>query len=120
MRRQNLMRFIFAATAATFVLLSGAGCKSNQSPSTPPTSGGQNFTGSVSQDHSHTVTIQRTEVESPPAAGISRQTSSSQAHTHTFTMTQAQLQAVKDGQTIRITDSLVSGHTHEYQIQKWF
>jgi len=54
------------------------------------------------------------------SCGITRQTSSFDYHTHTFTMTQSQLQAVKDGQSIKITDSMVSGHTHDYQIQKWF
>ena len=63
------------------------------------------------------MNIQRTEVETPPST---RQTSSSDGHTHTFTMTQSQLQAVKGGQSIKITDSMVSGHTHDFQIQKWF
>jgi len=37
-----------------------------------------------------------------------------------FSMTQQQLQSVKDGQTVAITDSLVSNHSHQYQISKWF
>jgi hypothetical protein len=35
-------------------------------------------------------------------------------------MTQAELQAVNGGTTVTITDSVVSGHSHSYQIQKWF
>ncbi len=121
MRRQNSARFISTASIAAFLLLlSGVGCKSNEQPLPPATGGAQNFIGSVSQNHSHTVSIQRTEVENPPSGGITRQTSSFDYHTHTFTMTQSQLQAVKDGQSIKITDSMVSGHTHDYQIQKWF
>ena len=35
-------------------------------------------------------------------------------------MTQQQLQSVNNGQSVTITDSQVSGHTHNYTITKWF
>jgi len=35
-------------------------------------------------------------------------------------MTQAELQSVNGGSTIMVTDSIVSGHSHTYEIKKWF
>jgi hypothetical protein len=117
MTRKEFLKFVPAAAVGGALVLTFANCKSNESTQLPDS---KSFVGSTSQSHTHTVTIQRNDVESPPAAGISRSTSTSSGHTHTFTMTQEQLQAVNSGGTVTVTDSLVDGHTHNYVIQKWF
>jgi hypothetical protein len=35
-------------------------------------------------------------------------------------MTQAELQSVNSGNTVTITTSVVSGHSHTFDIKKWF
>jgi len=81
---------------------------------------GRDLSSSNVQGHSHSVTLQRSEVENPPGGGISRETSSNSGHSHTFAMTQAELQSVNGGTAVTVTDSSVQGHSHTYQIQKWF
>ncbi len=71
-------------------------------------------------NHTHTITIQKTEVDAPPANGINRQTSSGSGHTHSFVMTQAQLQDVLAGTPVVITSGDTSAHTHNFTISKWY
>ncbi|MEW5900548.1 MAG: hypothetical protein AB1715_03695 [Acidobacteriota bacterium] len=117
MKRREFLKSVLGGTVGAVAVLATVRCQSNEAPDMP---GSRTFTGSSSQGHTHTVTIQRSEVENPPVGGISRSTSSSSGHSHTFAMTQAQLQSVNAGNTVPVTDSLVSGHTHDYVIQKWF
>jgi hypothetical protein len=77
------------------------------------------FTSSSDQGHNHTITIQKTEIQAPPAGGISRQTSAN-GHTHTFTMTEAELTNVKNGTPVVVTTSDSGGHSHNFTIQKWY
>jgi len=69
------------------------------------------------------VTLQRSEVETPPAAGIAKTTTSNSAHTHSFDMTQAELTTVNGGGSVTVTsgNSDIGGaHTHSFTITKWF
>jgi hypothetical protein len=96
-------------------------CSSTTSPSNAPTN--KTFTSSVDNSHSHTVTIENAEVQSPLPAGISKTTSSVSGHTHSLTITQAQLTTVNGGGSVTITtgSSDVGGtHTHTFTITKWF
>ena len=78
------------------------------------------FTSTSDTGHTHTITIQRSEVQTPAASGISRQTSSSSAHTHVFAMTQAELQTVLGGGSVVVTTAVADAHTHSFTITKWF
>ncbi|OGD24395.1 MAG: hypothetical protein A2Y69_15080 [Candidatus Aminicenantes bacterium RBG_13_59_9] len=118
MTRKEFLRFSIAGIAAGSALSLWPGCSSSEQ-TTPPPAGGT-FSSSNVQGHSHSVTLQRSEVENPPSDGISRETSSNSGHSHTFAMTQAELQSVNGGTTVTVTDSSVQAHSHTYQIQKWF
>ncbi len=118
MTRKEFLKFSIAGITAGGVLALWPGCNSSEQTTPPPTGG--TFSGSTAQGHTHSVTLQRAEVENPPSEGISRETSSNSAHTHTFAMTQAELQSVNGGTTVTVTDSIVQAHSHTYQIQKWF
>lgn len=98
---------------------SGSNSKSPTGPSTPDTTS-HVFTSSLVASHMHTITLAKTEVETPPAAGISRETSSTGGHTRTFTMSAAQLTSVKGGGTETITTSVVNSHSHTFTITKWY
>jgi len=118
MTRKEFLKLSLTGMATGAALSFWSSCSSNGG-TTPPPAGGT-FTGSTVQGHSHTVTLTQSEVQSPPSGGISRATSSSQGHSHTFAMTQAELQSVNGGSTIMVTDSIVLGHSHTYEIKKWF
>jgi hypothetical protein len=105
-----------AGLGGALLLLAHPGCKN---ATTPTDLSSKTFTSSSSQGHTHTITIQKTEVESPPTGGISRQTSAN-GHTHTFTMNEAQLASVKNGTSVTVTTSDTNGHTHDFTIQKWY
>lgn len=119
MNRKLFLKWSLAGLAAFAVLALWPGCGGSSSSTPPPTTGGT-FTSSNVQSHTHTVTLNQSEVESPPGAGISRQTSTSVYHSHLFVMTQAELQSVNSGNTVTITTSVVSGHSHTFDIKKWF
>lgn len=126
MTRKEFLGTLASGVVSGFLIMLGTGCSSDSptSPDTPSDGAGGNdqesFTSTVAQGHSHTVTINRSEVENPPSEGITKTTSSGGGHTHSFSMTQQQLTDVNNGQTVTVTDSSVSGHTHDYEISKWF
>ena len=118
MTRKEFITTSMGGLFGSLLLFLGFGCSSSESPEMPGNE--QSFTSSSTQNHTHTVTLQQSEVENPPQGGIARNTSSSAGHSHSFSMTQQQLQNVNSGQTVTVTDSTVSGHNHQYQISKWF
>jgi len=120
MTRKYFLKMSSIGFFAGLIYLSKVGCQGT--PTTPdiPDIDQRAFTSSIDQGHSHTVNISKSEIENPPAGGISRLTSSSDGHTHTFSMTQAELQSVTSGNTVEVSDSVVNSHSHTYQITKWF
>jgi hypothetical protein len=115
--------FAVAVGAAFLALLAGGitGCGSSTSSQPPGTT--HSFTSTMVNSHTHTVTIDKADVQTPPAAGISETTSSASGHTHSFDMTQAQLTTVMGGGSVTITSgsSATTGvHTHDFTVTKWF
>jgi len=113
MQRREFLHFAAGATVLLGVV--HAACKN--SPTIPTNA--KMFTSSSEQGHAHTITIEKTEIESPPAGGISRQTSAN-GHTHTFTMTAVELTDVKNGTAVGVTTADSNGHSHNFTIQKWY
>ena len=117
-------RFLAVIAGPAFLALLALGfssCSGSTSPTTPGTS--RTFVSTSNNSHTHSVTLNRTEVENPPAAGVSKTTSSDSAHTHSFVMTQAELTAVNGGGSVTVTtgNSDVGGaHTHNVTVTKWF
>ena len=124
MTRKDFLLTGFGGLAGILMSLGLTKCSSNSSTPTGPTQPtDKTFTSSSNNGHTHTFTVQKTSVQTPPAAGISGDTSSSCGHTHTFAMTQAQLQSVMNGGSVDITTGVSSvggDHTHGFTITKWF
>jgi len=121
MTRKDFLRAGIGSLAT--VLVSAGLMKCGSSPTGPSSMTSRTFTSTSDNGHSHTFTIQNTDVQSPPAAGISGNTSSSGGHSHSFAMTQAQLQSVMGGASVVITSGVSSvggNHTHNFTIIKWF
>ncbi|HSA97236.1 MAG TPA: hypothetical protein VLJ16_14365 [Acidobacteriota bacterium] len=115
-------RFLIGICALAFIAFGISGCSSS---TTPGGGGGTThmFTSTSVNAHTHTVTIDRADVTTPPAAGITESTSSSAGHSHSFAMTQAQLTTVNGGTAVNITtgsSSVTGAHTHDISISKWF
>ncbi len=116
-----------AAGLAAFVLgaVSIWGCQGSTTPTSPM--GEKIFTSSTDANHSHTVTLARTDIESPGSGGISTTTgssSSSGGHSHSFVMPRDRLVAVNEGSTVMIVTGPADGgygvHTHTFTIKIWF
>lgn len=123
MSMRRVLAVLSGAALLALLVFGVTGCGDS---TTPPNGGGttsRSFTSTSSNAHTHGVTIQRTEVENAPAAGITKTTTSNSAHTHSFAMTQAELQTVNGGTGVTVTsgNSPTGGdHTHNFTITKWF
>ncbi len=76
------------------------------------------FTSSVESGHSHTAQLQITEITSPPAGGLVRDTSVTSGHLHTVELTQADLSSIDAGSTVTKTTSVVANHSHTFEFKK--
>ncbi len=115
MTRRGFVRFALLGGAAV-IAAAGAACYGSGS-SSPDT---QVFTSSLVNDHTHVVTMSKSEIQSPPAAGITLTTSANQNHTHTLAMTRDELTTVNGGTTVSVLTSTDQGHNHSFMISKWF
>jgi hypothetical protein len=74
--------------------------------------------------HTHTVVINKADIDNPPTAGITLTTSSVSYHSHSFVMTRDQLLAVGSGTTVTVDSGSADGgagaHMHSFGIQKWY
>jgi hypothetical protein len=130
MTRKEFLQTGFGGLAG--VLATAALIKCGNSGPTGTSNASQTFASTSANNHSHTLTVQKTDVESPPAAGISGITSSASAssgyssvpHTHTYALTQGQLQSVMGGGSVVITSGITAdatgNHSHDFTITKWF
>jgi hypothetical protein len=72
------------------------------------------YTSSNVGGHTHTFGLEMSAIATPPAAGVSGSTSSDSAHTHEVSISSEQLQGVGAGESVQVTTSSVSGHTHMF------
>ena len=73
--------------------------------------------GSTSNDgHSHTMCIPRADLNAPPAAGATYDTSIADSHAHLVTLTRADLTTIAGGGQVTVTSSDSGGHTHNFTL----
>ena len=74
------------------------------------------FTSSLDDNHTHTVSLQLSDITSPPAAGATETTSLNQSHTHTVTLTETDFASINAGNTVTKTTSEdeTPGHVHTH------
>jgi len=117
MQRKQFLKLLGMGSMAAIAGSLISACKS--SSTTPSDSGSKTFTSNLVGGHNHTITIKKTEVETPPSGGISQDTSLN-GHSHTFAMTAADLTSVKGGASVAIDTGETNGHFHTFTIQKWY
>jgi hypothetical protein len=72
------------------------------------------YTSSNVLAHTHQVTISTSNYTSPPADGLTQDTTIAQGHNHTVTLTQAQLATIGGGGTVTVDTSFVGNHLHTF------
>jgi hypothetical protein len=112
------------AACGTFLALLAiglTGCGGSTSPTTPGTT--KTFTSTVANGHTHTVTVEKSDVQSPPMAGITEMTSTNSGHSHSFAMTHDQLMTCNSGSMVMVmtgSSDVGGAHTHNFSVMKWF
>jgi hypothetical protein len=125
MKRNEFLKVLGAGVLIVAVGILWSGCKSSTTP-TPSTSDTKDFIStsvadSTGSNHNHTVTVKKSECQTPPAAGISRETTSANGHTHAFTMTSAQLTQVNNGTPVEVTTTGgPDTHQHVFHVLAWY
>ncbi len=76
------------------------------------------FTSSNDLGHTHTVSLQLSEISSPPTAGVTKTTSNDLAHTHMVSLTAADLDTINQGNTVTKTTTNEDNHTHTFAFRK--
>ena len=99
---------------------SGSGTSTSTGTTTPPPGGcdGAGETSTVNSGHTHTLCVPASDLTTPPAAGATYTTSINDGHDHAVTLSQDQLSTVASGGSVSVTTTTVSGHTHDFSVQK--
>ena len=108
---------LIALPAGLFwVSCSSSGSSNDGSSGAAPRKSGTQivYTSSNVQAHTHTFGIEMSDIASPPTDGVSGATSTDGAHSHEVSISMEQLQSVGSGDSVKITTTSVSGHTHEF------
>ena len=77
-------------------------------------------TSSCDGGHDHDFSVAHTDLATPPAAGVSGNSTpyDDDQHVHTVSITQAQLAMIQAGQTVSITSGTTLNHSHVFNFKK--
>jgi hypothetical protein len=122
MNRQTFLETLLILPVGVFLVRcsSSGSSTSSDAPAAPASKSGTQdvYSSSNAQSHFHTFSLDDASLMAPPAAGVSGDTSSEQAHTHSVSISSDQLQQVSTGQSVMVTTSSNSGHTHVFTFVK--
>ncbi len=76
------------------------------------------YSSSTTQQHFHTFSFDDASVATPPAAGVSGDTSVDSEHSHTVAISADQLTQVSMGQSVEVTTGVAGAHTHVFTFTK--
>ena len=95
---------------------SSSDMSSGDDPAAAPQKSGAQivYTSSMVASHSHTFGLDTSAIAMPDAAGVSGATGNEGGHTHEVSISMEQLQKVGSGQSVKVTTTSVSGHTHVF------
>lgn len=125
MDRKHFLGTLFALPAGLFLVhcsstASSSGGSDADAPAAPPTrSGGLDiYTCSTVASHHHTFSLDDTAFTSPPAEGVSGDSSNDGNHSHTVAISAAELTMVGLGDSVKVTCGSAGGHTHVFTFVK--
>ncbi len=75
---------------------------------------------SVCNEHTHDFSIMMTDLATPPAAGVSGNTTpyDDDGHVHVVTLSMSDLASIESGTTVMSTSSMTNGHDHVFMFRK--
>ena len=117
---ETLTRGTLIATPVGLFLVSCGSSSSDGSSGDDPAAAPQKsgtqivYTSSMAASHFHTFGLDTSAIAMPDAAGVSGATSSDEGHTHAVSISMEQLQNVGSGESVKVTTSSVSGHSHVF------
>jgi hypothetical protein len=76
------------------------------------------FTSSSNSGHTHEVSINIADINTPPTSGKSITTTSNGGHTHSITLSQQDYQSLQSGNTVNVTSTSVQSHIHTFVLKK--
>lgn len=118
----NRKSFIKKATISMFAFvpfMSWIGCSSDDDNTPPPNGSGPDCLGNgtntlIGSNHGHSITVPKVDVENGSEKIYNIQGSS--GHSHTVTVTAADFAALQSNQSVTISSTQDSGHTHSVSI----
>ncbi len=125
---QTRREFLNGATVTLLMIplgVAACGSSNNSSPAgisdddggVPGCDDGIGVTGTIANNHTHTICVLDTDLTNPPAAGVTYVSSNVLSHTHNVTFTQAQLQTINGGASVTVTSS-APDPTHNFTVMK--
>jgi hypothetical protein len=111
-----LVRCSRASTSPGGTGASGAGGGVSTTATPDPVRAGTvvTYASSTTGKHIHTFTLDDSDIDSPPSAGVSRMSSTNSMHSHSVDITADQLAFVADGGTVEVTSGVAGTHTHVF------
>jgi len=100
------------------LIIESMGCEDDKVLLRTSDTTGDTFTISSSYDngHSHSISIQLTDVDDPPDSSKSIASTSNGGHTHSITLTSSDFLSLQNGETVVKTSSSSGLHTHSFNI----
>lgn len=120
MTRKGYLKTALIGSFGAFFLAGLSRCENPAAPQIPINADKKTFTSTSNSGHTHSATLDKSEIENPHGAGIMRQITTSGIHSHNFTMGQAELQNVNNGGSSEIPVSITNAYAHEYTMTKWY
>ena len=129
MLHKSLVSIMAVGLIVALLAFAGLACAKSPSPTVSPTTsptvsatatGQENITvtSSIDAGHSHDVTISGADIENPPAADDTIDTTYSGGHRHTITLTRQDYESIKNGDEVTVISSSSGGHAHTFVIAK--
>ena len=72
------------------------------------------YTSTITNGHTHDITIAIADFDAPPVGGFDGSTTQSGGHTHTVTLTQDQLKSIGGGGSVTVSTTVAGGHLHDF------
>ncbi len=108
--RREFLRHM-AVTGLVLPAIAIAGCDSGDGGVVKEEATGlSNRSGSITNNHGHTVVL--TEAQLQAGAAVTLDLTQGGGHTHTVALSADQVQAIEGGDTVSVTSSVNSGHSH--------
>src|ERR1700760_3375804 len=122
-RREVLRGLVLAVPAGWMIVQAGCGTSSSSDDCADADKLVSTATSitvtSVCNEHTHDFTIMMTDLATPPAAGVSGNTTAyaDDGHVHTMALTSTDLANIQAGMKVTKTSGTALGHTHDFNFR---